>query len=103
MEIHMNDISIMQYGIPPIVAIIGIIGVVLLAIVAIKLISKFISFAIEFLSFGISLYRLTRSKYVSQELREKAYPLIVDYIIIAAASLGIAIFIARNLAAIGQM
>lgn len=94
MEIHMNDISIMQYGIPPIVAIIGIIGVVLLAIVAIKLI---ISFAIEFLSFGISLYRLTRSKYVSQELREKAYPLIVDYIIIAAASLGIAIFIARCL------
>lgn len=94
MEIHMNDINIMQYGIPPIVAIIGIIGVVLLAIVAIKLI---ISFAIEFLSFGISLYRLTRSKYVSQELREKAHPLIVDYIIIAAASLGIAIFIARCL------
>lgn len=75
--------GIMQYGIPIVMAI----GIILLAIVAIKL----ISFAIQYLSLGIDLYKHARSKYVSQELREKAHPVIIDTIIIAAAYFGIAI------------
>ena len=50
-----------------------------------------ISFAIQYLSLGISLYRHARRKCFSQELREKTHPVIADTLSLAAAYFGIAI------------
>lgn len=72
------------YDIP--IARVMAIGSVLLAIVAIAL----ISFAIQNLLLGISLYRHARSEHVSQELHKKAH----DTLVIAAAYFGGAIYVA---------
>lgn len=77
--------GVMQHDIPIAMAIVVVL--LFFSIIAIA----FISFAIQYLSLGISLYRHARRKCFSQELREKTHPVIADTLSLAAAYFGIAI------------